>query len=33
LKQYLYLDGYLRVVSPGLVDELALGSLGRRVFG
>jgi predicted unusual protein kinase regulating ubiquinone biosynthesis (AarF/ABC1/UbiB family) len=33
LKQYLYLDGYLRVVSPGLVDVLALGSLGRRVFG
>jgi predicted unusual protein kinase regulating ubiquinone biosynthesis (AarF/ABC1/UbiB family) len=33
LKQYLYLDRYLRIVSPGLVDVLALGSLSRRVFG
>jgi len=33
LKQYLYLERYLRIVSPGLVDVFALGSLGRRVFG
>jgi predicted unusual protein kinase regulating ubiquinone biosynthesis (AarF/ABC1/UbiB family) len=33
LKQYLYLERYLRIVSPGLVDVFAFGSLGRRVFG
>jgi predicted unusual protein kinase regulating ubiquinone biosynthesis (AarF/ABC1/UbiB family) len=33
LKQYLYLDRYLRVISPGLVDIFSFGSLGRRVFG
>lgn len=32
LKQYLYLDRYLRIVSPGLVDVFALGSLSRRFF-
>jgi predicted unusual protein kinase regulating ubiquinone biosynthesis (AarF/ABC1/UbiB family) len=32
LKQYLYLDRYLRLVSPGLVDVLALGSFGQKLF-
>jgi predicted unusual protein kinase regulating ubiquinone biosynthesis (AarF/ABC1/UbiB family) len=32
LKQYLYLDRYLRLVSPGLVDVLALGPLGQKLF-
>jgi aarF domain-containing kinase len=32
LKQYLYLDRYLRVVSPGLVDVFSMGSLSQRLF-